>query len=115
MEPQIPKDKRSLRACMLCGLIKNSKQFYDAGCDNCDEILAMRGRREQVEYCTSTFEGTVALIDPSLSWVGKWQRINPYVPGLYAIKVNGQLPVGVIDDLAARGITYRPRDGVMAD
>lgn len=38
------------------------------------------------------FEGVITVANPSKSWVAKWQRLDQYVPGLYAIKVSGQLP-----------------------
>lgn len=48
---------------------------------------------EQIESCTSqVFEGLVALANPAKSWVAKWQRLDGYVGGVYAIKVSGQLP-----------------------
>lgn len=30
--------------------------------------------------------------DPATSWVAKWQRLDTYVRGVYALKVSGQLP-----------------------
>ena len=38
------------------------------------------------------FEGLITLANPARSWVAKWQRLDGYVPGVYAIKVSGQLP-----------------------
>jgi len=60
---------------------------------------------------TSNWEGSIALIDPNESWVSKWQGLTNYVPGLYAVRVNGTLPEEVRDELERRGIPYRPRDG----
>ena len=61
--------------------------------------------------CTSNnFDGMVALMDPSESWVGKWIRINRYVPGCYAISVAGRLPPDVIREIKAHGETYKSRD-----
>ncbi|KAJ1500940.1 transcription elongation factor spt4 [Coelomomyces lativittatus] len=77
MEPQIPRDRKNLRACLLCSLIKNQSQFKRDGCDNCEEILRMRDRPDRVSECTtSTFDGIIALMHPSQSWVGRWQRIG---------------------------------------
>lgn len=54
--------------------------------------------------CTSqVFEGLISLADPSRSWVAKWQRLDGYVKGVYATKVNGKLPdevVAVMEDEA---------------
>ena len=38
------------------------------------------------------FEGVITLSNPSKSWVARWQRLDGYVAGIYAIKVSGQLP-----------------------
>lgn len=74
---------------------------------------------EQVIRCTtSNYDGLIALIKPEESWVAKWQRIGTFsspvlfatsllltyfsfpsscraekrVPGLYAVKTEGNLP-----------------------
>lgn len=50
----------------------------------------MRGNTDTVQDCTSqVFEGMISMAEPSDSWVAKWQRIQGYVPGLYAVKVVG--------------------------
>ncbi|PVU90893.1 hypothetical protein BB560_006168, partial [Smittium megazygosporum] len=77
-------------------------------------LLEMRGSTERVMECTSTnFDGITALMDPSKSWVGRYNHIENYYPGLYAGYVSGRLPEDVQDLLAERGITYYPRDGSM--
>jgi transcription elongation factor SPT4 len=38
------------------------------------------------------FEGLITIADPKKSWVAKWQRLDKYVQGMYAMKVSGQLP-----------------------
>lgn len=55
----------------------------------------MRGNPEVVQECTSqVFEGMITLNanadgGTNGSWVAKWQRLEGYVPGLYAVKVVG--------------------------
>jgi transcription elongation factor SPT4 len=34
----------------------------------------------------------ITLANPTKSWIAKYQRLDSYVPGMYAIKVSGQLP-----------------------
>ena len=69
------------------------QRFRDMGCPNCEEFLHLAGSQDQIETCTSqVFEGVITLADPSRSWVAKWQRLDNYLPGVYAIKVSGQLP-----------------------
>lgn len=63
------------------------------------------------EYTSPMYEGTVAMIEPSDSWVAKWQRYENFTPGMYAIKVTGRLAEDVQSELERRRINYRPRDG----
>lgn len=49
--------------------------------------------------------------DPKSSWVAKWLRLTEYVPSVYALKVSGTLPEGVVDALEEQGVHYIPRDG----
>jgi hypothetical protein len=62
------------------------------GCPNCDDVIGLRGNNEKVDDCTSpVFEGIITLHEPSESWVAKWQRLDGYVPGIYAVKVTGNV------------------------
>lgn len=73
-------------------LLTRQQRFRDEGCPNCEEFLHLQGSQDQIETCTSqVFEGVIALADPSKSWVAKWQRLDGYHPGMYALKVSGQL------------------------
>ncbi len=84
-------------------------QFYDEGCDNCDEFLHLKGNRDKGFDCTSAnFDGMIALMDPTDSWVAKWQRLDSYVRGMYAISVSGDLPESIKRQL--KNIEYRSRD-----
>ncbi|KAH9811344.1 hypothetical protein DFH28DRAFT_1131282 [Melampsora americana] len=71
----------------------------------------MKGNSERVLECTAgTFDGTAAILDPDQSWVAKWQRINRYEPGVYAIRITGSLPEHILNDLEHRGVTPRRDD-----
>jgi len=71
----------------------------------------MKGNPDRVSSCTSPhFEGIISIVDPEASWVARWQRIAKNVRGIYAVRVSGTIPEDVEDELANRGITYRPRD-----
>lgn len=62
------------------------------GCPNCDNVLGLRGNNDAIQECTSqVFEGLVTLRDPTTSWVARWQRLDAYVPGTYAVKVTGSV------------------------
>lgn len=98
--------QKDLRACLLCSIVLHLKDFLDTGCPNCQDLMSSAH-----DGTTSNWEGSVALINPAESWVSKWQGLTNYVPGLYAIRVNGTLPEEVRDELERRGIPYRPRDG----
>ncbi|KAL8404122.1 hypothetical protein RB594_009110 [Gaeumannomyces avenae] len=108
-----PGQQRYLRACMVCSIVMTLTRFRDEGCPNCEDFLRLQNSPEQIESCTSqVFEGLITLADPSKSWVAKWQRLDGYVKGVYAIKVSGQLPddirVAIEDET---GMQYIPRDG----
>ncbi|KAG0353996.1 Transcription elongation factor SPT4 [Gamsiella multidivaricata] len=119
----IPTDKKQLRACLLCSLIKariiprsKQEQFFKNGCDNCESLLEMRGHMDRVMDCTSQhYDGAIAVMQPSESWVAKWQRIDKFEKGIYAVQVQGRLPEDIEDDLESKGIKYRPRDGSARD
>src|SRR5208282_5314521 len=60
------------------------------GCPNCEAFLNLQGSSEAIDECTSqVFEGLITLADPAKSWVAKWQRLDSYVRGVYAVKVVG--------------------------
>ena len=65
------------------------------GCPNCEEYLNLRGSSDAInDCCSQVFEGLITLVDPQTSWVAKWQRLQGYVPGTYAVKV-----VGIVSSL----------------
>jgi transcription elongation factor SPT4 len=81
---------RGLRACMVCSIVQTGTKFVSSGCPNCDEFLEMRHSADVVQDCTSAvFEGMISMADPATSWVAKWQRLEGYAPGTYAVKVEG--------------------------
>ena len=50
----------------------------------------MQGEVAAINETTSgVFEGLITLTNPAQSWVAKWQRLNGYVAGVYAVKVVG--------------------------
>ena len=107
----VPKDLRQLRACLVCSLVKTFDQFESDGCDNCESYLHLKRNRDNVYDCTSSnFDGMLASCKPEDSWVCKWQRINKFVQGVYAISVQGQLPVSIVRELRSQGIVYKSRD-----
>ncbi|KAF2084737.1 transcription elongation factor spt4 [Saccharata proteae CBS 121410] len=110
-----PNQTRTLRACMVCSIVLPEAKFRRDGCPNCDDYLEMKGNPEVVQDTTSqVFEGLIALTDPTQSWVARWQRLDKYLPGNYAVKVVGLLPDEFQDRLEEAGIKYIPRDGTEA-
>ncbi|KAK7409690.1 transcription elongation factor spt4 [Neonectria punicea] len=108
-----PGQQRHLRACMVCSIVMTYTRFRDEGCPNCEEFLHLAGSQDQIESCTSqVFEGVITLANPARSWIAKWQRLDGYVGGVYAIKVSGQLPDEIRVTLEEEyRISYIPRDG----
>lgn len=96
------------------------------GCPNCEEFLELAGHSDSIQDCTSqVFEGLITLADPASSWVARWQRLDGYVAGVYAVKVQGlvravagdklrlradcdQLPEDVLSAVEAAGVKYIP-------
>ncbi|KAG2412772.1 hypothetical protein HFD88_010329 [Aspergillus terreus] len=107
-----PSQQRTLRACMVCSLVQLHSKFMREGCPNCDNVLNFRGNNDAIQEGTSqVFEGLITLRDPATSWVARWQRLDSYVPGTYAVKVTGSLPDEFIARLEDSGVKYIPRDG----
>ena len=107
-----PNQQRNLRACMVCSIVRTYTQFMNGGCPNCEEILELTGNSENVNDCTSqVFEGLITVADTSKSWVARYQRLEGYVPGVYATQVEGILPEEIVSAIEAAGINYVPRDG----
>jgi transcription elongation factor SPT4 len=74
---------------MVCSIIQTASKFSSQGCPNCP-FLELQGNSEAIQDCTSAvFEGMIALADTKSSWVAKWQRLQDYEAGTYAVKVEG--------------------------
>jgi transcription elongation factor SPT4 len=85
------------------------QKFNHEGCPNCDHVLQLRGNNDAIQECTSqVFEGLISIVDERQSWVARWQRLDGYVPGTYAIKVTGTLPTETVASLEDAGIKYIP-------
>eukprot|EP00842_Homolaphlyctis_polyrhiza_P003181 jgi/Hompol1/3864/HPOL_003395-RA len=116
MADTAPRDRKKLRACMLCGLIKGQSDFRRDGCNNCEDVLRFKNNSERMMECTSAnFDGMVAMMKPDASWVARWQRIDKFHKGIYAIRISGRLPADIEGSLRDDNIIYRPRDGSVRD
>ena len=54
-------------------------------------------------------------MNPPESWCARWQRIERFQQGLYAIRISGRLPEDIVDALESNNIKYVPRDGSVKD
>lgn len=107
-----PNQQRNMRACMVCSIVRTQQQFLTQGCPNCEELLELAGNPDQINDCTSqVFEGLISVADTNRSWVARYQRLEGYVPGVYATQVEGILPEDVLAAVESAGINYVPRDG----
>lgn len=101
---------------MVCSIVQTTSDFLRHGCPNCEAYLQLTNSPDAVQECTSqVFDSLITLGSPHDSWVAKWQRLTNYVPGVYAVKVVGTLPEGIIGILEDNGIKYIPRDGSGTD
>jgi len=98
---------------MVCSIVQPEAKFRRDGCPNCDEFLELRGNQDAITDCTSqVFEGLITMADTETSWVAKWQRLQGYAPGTYAVKVVGivckvRLECRVLETCANEGQSYR--------
>lgn len=78
----VPTEDKHLAACCQCRLILNERQWtkLDGACPNC---------KSSHTELTVDFVGMVSLIQPTHSWVAKWNDLKKRVPGVYAISVGG--------------------------
>ena len=91
------------------------QKFLALGCPNC-EFLDLQNSQDRIHECTSqVYEGLLTLQEPEKSWVARWQRLDKYKPGVYAVKVVGVLPDEVLQDMEDAGVRYVPRDGSAQD
>jgi transcription elongation factor SPT4 len=111
-----PNQHRNLRACMVCSIVRTYNQFMQGGCPNCEDILELANNSDSINECTSqVFDGLISVADTSRSWVARFQRLEGYVPGVYATQVEGILPEEIISAVEHAGINYVPRDGSEAE
>ncbi|KAF2118965.1 transcription elongation factor spt-4 [Lophiotrema nucula] len=108
--------QRYMRACMVCSIVRTEQQFKTSGCPNCESFLELTNNGEAIHECTSqVFEGLMTIADTNKSWVARYQRLEGYVPGVYAVQVEGVLPEEVIVAAENAGINYIPRDGSVSE
>lgn len=105
-----PSINKKLRACLGCSLIMTQAQFKDEGCTNCP-TLNMKDNTDNVLDCTTDrYSGVIGLYNAKSSWVAKWQHMDGFIPGLYAITMEGELSESKILALEREGRTYYPRN-----
>lgn len=90
-----------MRACKNCSQLKSLSSFRAKGCENCPMLSD--------DYLSSKFKGMIALLQPGVSWVAKWQRINENRQGLYAMTVDGPLCDENVYEVEKTGKTYHDR------
>ena len=134
--PVVPLGDRKLRACLATGLIKTEEQWFKDGCAAAREKFArppaarppltpaaprrshdifgyirMAEDRDVVhEFTSPNFDGMVAIMEPKNSWVARWQGVQNFVPGCYALRVRGTLPSQWATLLEDEGFKYEPLD-----
>jgi len=100
-----PDKLQGLRACIPCLLVKTYKQFMEEGCENCSRAFDMRDNPEKIAGCTTVqFEGLMAMTVPEKSWVARWQFVPQFIPGIYALKVKGEVSEETAHELQDAGL-----------
>ncbi|ORY10585.1 Spt4/RpoE2 zinc finger-domain-containing protein [Clohesyomyces aquaticus] len=111
-----PNQHRHMRACMVCSIVRTFQQFMQSGCPNCESFLELTGNSDAISDCTSqVFDGLLTVSNTEKSWVARYQRLEGYVPGVYAIQVEGILPEDAVVAAENAGVHYIPRDGSVSE
>lgn len=84
-----PESFRNLRACIGCKIVLTYSQFQLDGCPNCGEFDG-----EAEGFVSKSFSGSVAITDPSKSWMARALGYSTSVPGLYAMVIPQDITVG---------------------
>ncbi|KAI4291031.1 transcription elongation factor SPT4 [Pancytospora philotis] len=98
-----------LRACLGCALVKPAASFKSHGCPNCAALQLERPKNFNAAT-SAAFRGTIGLVDPKNSWVARWQRIDGFAPGTYAMTVEGGLSDDYVEKLEQCGRVYFDRN-----
>ena len=102
---------RNFRACLLCGKMKTPSQFEREGCENCDDVLELRGNPSRInKLTTNSTDGMLWVGDSQRSWVARYQRIEK--DGLYCVSLRGALPKEIREEIPD---FYREVNGKMRD
>ena len=62
---------------------------------------------EADSHTSANFQGCVAVLAPTQSWCARWQRLESFKPGVYALCVYGTINQEAREEL---GDNYRSRD-----
>ncbi|KAF7682933.1 Transcription elongation factor SPT4 [Astathelohania contejeani] len=101
---------KKLKACMNCSRLETNQTFKTTGCPNCPFLEYHRKSDNLYDGVSDSYQGMIWVIKPEQSWVAKWQRLNKYKEGLYAMTVEGVMPDNLIDKIERNGQTYFQRD-----
>ena len=96
--PDTHKEKQ-LRACCGCRLVMSETQWRHKQCVNCPENHSK----------TAQFSGLVSLFMPGSSWVAKWNNLEGKQPGIYAINILEDSPIGTEHIYSAQPKKYNKR------
>ena len=98
---------------LSCAPLPSTLPYPDRsqGCDNC-AFLEMKDQTEHVnDFTTSHYEGFVAMLQPTQSWVAKYQRLVDKTPGMYAIDIFEDKPSYLVEFLKQHNIKYMKTTG----
>ena len=103
-----PERLRGMVACRRCYLVKTHTQFYNDGCENC-VFLGMKEDNARVKECTTgNYQGLVAMMRPKTSWVAKWQGLQRFCSGAYAMRVNAELSEELTEYCRSKNVPMFP-------
>ena len=96
----IPKKSRSMAACLGCGLLQEMETWKnEETCPNC----GWRGDFDR--WVSSSYNGILALFQPTKSWCSSWLKYNKNQQGLYCIDNLGEVTPDIVNFLVENGKT----------
>ena len=80
----LPSGSKKLSACIFCKLVLNRERWRQLEhCPNCPHSSGLPDTTEE-------FSNLIGSVLPKVSWVAQWQDMQQFIPGFYAMAIQGE-------------------------